>query len=243
MKRKTRNGNCRLNLLLKHITYITSVLLLVFLFGGNVNPLYGQQLHSQESKRSVVKTANSDRFFQEIDSRTHSVHEIHLTAGYSFNSTPGFWGKIPGAEMRLWTLRYNRKFLLVNGKHILEYVGELNFSVDYTLTASAPPYEPGSFSGFGIAPIGFQFNYNGENTVQPFVKTSAGFMHFKKQFPDERGTNLNFTLELGGGIEFVVGENISLSLGYKYHHMSNGQFGAVNPGVDSNIFYSGITIF
>ncbi len=68
-------------------------------------------------------------------------------------------------------------------------------------------------------------------------------MYFKKPFPDERGVPFNFTLELGGGIEIIILENISLTAGYKYHHMSNGQFGEVNPGVDSNIFYTGFTIF
>lgn len=68
-------------------------------------------------------------------------------------------------------------------------------------------------------------------------------MYFKKPFPDDRGVPFNFTLELGGGLEIVLLKNASLTLGYKYHHMSNGQFGQINPGVDSNVFYAGFTIF
>ncbi|MEL7834694.1 acyloxyacyl hydrolase [Fodinibius sp. Rm-B-1B1-1] len=167
---------------------------------------------------------------------------MNFIAGYSFASTKGFWGKIPEATLSIYTIRYNRKLATYNNRHLLEYVTEANLAANYTLS-DTPRYRSGSFSGFGITPIGFQLNINQNNIIQPFFKSSAGFMYFKKPFPDERGVPFNFTLELGGGIEVMVLENISLSAGYKYHHMSNGQFGEVNPGVDSNIFYTGFTIF
>ena len=68
-------------------------------------------------------------------------------------------------------------------------------------------------------------------------------MHLTEPFPDNRGTKFNFTLEIGGGIEIKLFNNAFMTLGYKYHHMSNGRLGRINPGVDSNVFYGGITIF
>lgn len=162
--------------------------------------------------------------------------------GYSFHSTRGFWGKIPEATLRLFALRYNRKLLTFKRRHLIEYVMELNLAANYTLS-NTPRYQAGTYTGFGITPIGFQFNFAQENIIQPFFKSSAGFMYFSKPFPDNRGVRFNFTLELGSGVEFVVARNFSFTVGYKYHHMSNGQFGKINPGVDSNVFYTGFTIF
>lgn len=181
--------------------------------------------------------------FQWIKSGQPEIHELHFVGGYSFHSTRGFWGKIPGGKLRLWGLRYNRKILSYSNKHIIEYVTELNLAVNYNLNSTPKGFGSGTFSGFGGTPLGFQINFHKQNLIQPFFKTSAGFMYLDKQFPDSRGTKFNFTLELGTGVEMMVTSNISFTLGYKYHHMSNFFFGDINPGIDSNIFYTGVTVF
>lgn len=199
---------------------------------------------SQTQNHAIQRESDSkfvDRLTWVNEMKT-DIHEMNFIAGYSFGSTKGFWGKIPKATLSIYTIRYNRKLITYNNKHLLEYVTEANLAANYTLS-NTRGYQSGSFSGFGITPIGFQLNINRDHIIQPFFKSSAGFMYFKKPFPDERGVPFNFTLELGGGIEIMILDDISLSAGYKYHHMSNGQFGEVNPGVDSNIFYTGITIF
>lgn len=201
---------------------------------------FAQTQYATKKNRSP-DTSFTDHF-EWITSRQFDLHEINFVGGYSFHSTKGFWGKIPDATLSIFALRYNRKLFIYKNKHILEYVGEVNLAANYELVATSES-QPGSYSGFGAAPLGFQLNLNHDKVVQPFFKSSAGFMLFKKRFPDKRGTMFNFTLELGGGLEFVIAENFSFTLGYKYHHMSNGQFGQINPGIDSNIFYSGMTIF
>lgn len=182
-----------------------------------------------------------DRFTW-ADNQQYDLHEFNFLGGYSFHSTRGFWGKIPNASLSIFTLRYNRKLFVFDEQHLLEYVGEINMSANYDVQESYQ-YKSGSFKGHGITPVGLQFNFNTKNVVQPFFKSSTGYMYFTEPFPDERGVKFNFTLELGTGLEFVVGQNLSLSVGYKYHHMSNGQIGKINPGVDSNVFYTGITVF
>lgn len=218
---------------------VIRIVLHIFLFLSITESIYAQD-------RSNVKNLESNSRFTDrlswIDKSKSNIHEMNVIAGYSFGSTKGFWGKIPEATLSIYTIRYNRKLATYNNKHVLEYVTEANLAANYNL-ADIPGYQKESFSGFGITPVGFQLNINRDNIIQPFFKSSAGFMYFKKPFPDDRGVPFNFTLELGGGIELMVLNNVSLTAGYKYHHMSNGQFGEVNPGVDSNIFYTGITIF
>lgn len=181
--------------------------------------------------------------FKWIPAANNNVNELNIIAGYSANSTRGFWGKIPSASLRVFGLRYNRKIIRVNNRHTIEYVAELNVPIKYKLVDTSHHYGTGKFYGFGITPLGFQFNWRTKNTIQPFLKTSTGFMYLDRRFPDDRGTRFNFTLELGGGVEIMLGEHLSFSAGYKYHHMSNFFFGEINPGVDSNIFYTGITVF
>lgn len=218
------------------------LLFLVLVSLGLSNHCYAQE---NEVKKSGDQNAFSKFIdhFSWVDQDAAGVHEVNFVGGYSFESTRGFWGKTPGAELRLFVLRYNRKLLYYNNKHLIEYVGEVNFSANYHIPSSAHILKTGQYSGFGLAPVGFQFNLRKDQPVQPFFKSSAGFMLFNERFPDERGTRFNFTLELGGGFEFIVFHDLSISLGYKYHHLSNGEFGEQNPGVDSNVFYGGITIF
>lgn len=222
------------------ILQLTCLLLLILLM-GEINISHAQSLRADKTVEKEPKTHFLDRFAWAGRQRT-DLHEFNFVGGYSFHSTRGFWGKIPEASLSILSLRYNRKLFVFDEQHLLEYVSELNISANYTVRESNQ-YKSGSFSGHGITPLGFQFNFNHTKVVQPFFKSSTGYMYFNKRFPDERGVRFNFTLELGTGIEFVIGKNVSMSVGYKYHHMSNGEIGQINPGVDSNIFYSGITIF
>lgn len=212
----------------------------ILLLWGMLNTSFAQ--HSVSNQHGSDAADSTEPALQWVSPHTPNVDEFNLTAGHSFESNRGFWGKIPQVTLSMFTLRYNRKLLTLNNRHLIEYVAELNVADKYTLT-STPRYRAGSFTGAGIAPIGFQLNLGMDNAVQPFFKSSGGFMYFSKPFPDDRGVRFNFTLELGGGVEFVIAHNFSFTVGYKYHHMSNGQFGQINPGVDSNIFYTGFTVF
>lgn len=219
-------------LTLKHFTLI--IIFIIISAGAALS-------QTVDSTKGTSDTRFSDRFSWVEKSENH-LHEMNIIGGYSFTSTKGFWGKIPQATLSLYAIRYNHKLFTYNTKHIVEYVTEANISANYTLS-NADGYQAESYSGFGFTPLGFQLNLNRYNTIQPFFKSSAGFMVFKKRFPNQQGTQFNFTLELGGGIEIMLLRNLSFTVGYKYHHLSNGQFGQINPGVDSNIFYSGLTFF
>lgn len=218
--------------------YIFAAFLL--LSSGSVQ-LISAQSQSLQTPSADMDSSFIDRFAW-TDPANANIHEINFIGGYSFHSTRGFWGKIPRAELRLFALRYNRKLFTYNKRHIIEYVTEINLAANYTIDPSQS-YRSGTYTGLGISPIGFQFNWGKSNIVQPFFKSSGGFMYFSQPFPDYRGVQFNFTLELGAGVELMLSENLSFSVGYKYHHMSNGQFGQINPGVDSNVFYTGFTIF
>jgi len=92
--------------------------------------------------------------------------------------------------------------------------------------------------GAGAAPFGLRMGAAFER-VFVFASGSAGFLVFESPVPTQNAALLNFTFDFGVGIEAVVGERWSLLGGYKLTHLSNGDRGVENPGVDSNMIYFG----
>jgi len=59
--------------------------------------------------------------------------------------------------------------------------------------------------------------------------------------PSERGAQVNFTFNVGAGVRVVLTPDLLLSAGYRYHHLSNGFRGQINPGVDANLLYFSVS--
>lgn len=98
-------------------------------------------------------------------------------------------------------------------------------------------------SSFGIGLIPIRLNipfFNRQNT--PFITATTGVFVVDKPFPDSRGTKLNYILEFGLGYRIALAQNRFLEFGYKLHHLSNGNTGMENPGIDSHMFFAGIVL-
>lgn len=176
-----------------------------------------------------------------IQPQTPHAHEFSLWGGYASESIQ-LWGKTPEATLSLIGIRYNRKFLKLYDS-TLEYSLEIDLYARYTYPEFTADRQINTVSGGGFSPLGFQLNFLDYQRLQPFLKTSGGLMFLSEPFPDYRGKKFNFTFEAGGGIEYMITSNASITLGYRYLHLSNGETGQVNPGIDSNFFYGGITFF
>ncbi|MEX1063180.1 MAG: acyloxyacyl hydrolase [Balneolaceae bacterium] len=68
-----------------------------------------------------------------------------------------------------------------------------------------------------------------------FVDMGAGVVFFDQPYPNDEGTLLNATVDLGIGYNFRLTETTKLRLGYRFHHISNGGGGVINPGIDSGL--------
>ena len=92
-------------------------------------------------------------------------------------------------------------------------------------------------TGFGISPLGYQFlkPINQENFLNFGIK--SGIMFMEKFFPTDKARRLNYTFDLSFSLQRFVLPKTSVSLGYKFHHISNAQTGKHNPGVDSNFIF------
>lgn len=176
-----------------------------------------------------------------ISGKNSGAHEFSILGGYAFDSFK-LWGKTPNATLGQIAFGYNRKMLRL-GQQMLEYRMEISIFSRITYPEFEPGRERVSLSGFGFAPLGFRMNFRQEDTVQPFLGSTLGFMYLEGPFPDERGKKFNYTLRAGGGIEFLILSRSSLSLGYTFFHLSNGDSGQVNPGIDSSFFFASLTFF
>jgi hypothetical protein len=107
-------------------------------------------------------------------------------------------------------------------------------------TGSIAP-SPSPTVGVGIAPVGLQFVYRTHRRMQPFFGGSGGLMAFPEPIPDGRGRGLNYTFDISVGIRYVLMTNRVLTVGYRFHHLSNGFRGDINPGFDANIIYIGLS--
>jgi lipid A 3-O-deacylase PagL len=94
--------------------------------------------------------------------------------------------------------------------------------------------------GFGLEPVGFDFNFRRRHRFQPVAGINGGFAKFTRDVPISNSNSFNFTFSLRGGIQIFTSESRSVTIGYRFHHISNANTGnPFNPGIDSNFIYAG----
>jgi len=172
-------------------------------------------------------------------------NEFSVWGGFSPDSSTEIkaLGRTPDVRFGLVSIRYSRRF---NNNDAVN----LKYTADITPAAFANYPDALSLNskrrsayGFGVSPLGLQANFRPRKTVQPFVGTSGGMMYFDKRMPNALGTRFTFTADIGAGVEIMLKEKRSVTLGYKYFHISNAGRGDLNPGIDNNLFYVGYTFF
>lgn len=94
--------------------------------------------------------------------------------------------------------------------------------------------------GFGLEPVGFDFNFRRRHKFQPVIGINGGFAIFRRDVPVANSNSFNFTFSLRGGMQIFTSQSRSVTIGYRFHHISNANTGnPFNPGIDSNFIYAG----
>jgi len=96
--------------------------------------------------------------------------------------------------------------------------------------------------GYGISPLGYQVIYQ-PNKFKLYGSLTSGLMLMSGTFPTDKGRRVNYSFDITMGIKKEIQENTFLSLGYRFHHISNAQTGSQNPGIDSNFLFLSIKHF
>ncbi|HWW74213.1 MAG TPA: acyloxyacyl hydrolase [Pyrinomonadaceae bacterium] len=175
-----------------------------------------------------------------------AANEYGFWGGGSFSS-PNVIGTTERVRLGLVAFRYAR--VVARGENLaLKYtldavpVASMSFPV-FETTAAGTREVRKTITGAGLSPVGFQLNFRRRERVQPFAQASGGFLFFGERVPDARGAQFNFTGDFGGGVQWKTGARRAWTVGYRYHHVSNGYRADANPGFDSNLFYLGFSIF
>lgn len=183
--------------------------------------------------------------------------KLHLW--YARSIRPGgILGTIRKNRLRLVGLQFHRRLLpttdqLANGYSAptLTYTANLipyasvhipQEAVPALYYTEGEPGQPLSTNGMGLYPVGLQVAIRPSSSLRPFLAGHAGVLYFFDPVPDERGKQLNFAVGIGGGLEISLAARTALTLAYRYHHLSNGFRGSINPGLDANVLYFGVGI-
>ena len=175
------------------------------------------------------------------------TNEFGIWTGYSPFS---FVLKGTSKDRQLFLLNFQYARTLVATRPLtLKYTAEavpvaLEFQpAQRYLVAGKPLNNPaGTFYGAGSSPIGVQANF-GPKRIQPFVNGSLGFLYFTRQVPILESSQFNYTITVGFGAQMFWRPGRSFTVGWKYHHLSNDYQGHLNPGIDSGVFYVGLSGF
>lgn len=170
----------------------------------------------------------------------------------------GGWAGFSPFSFKLKGVSENRKLFLLNLQYARTLLSTTPLTVKYTaeivpvaleiqptqfyVIGGKPLVNPsGTIYGAGASPVGFQGN-EGRRSVQPFANGSVGFLYFSQQVPLIGSSQFNYTVSIGFGAQFFRRSGRSFTVGWKYFHLSNNYQAALNPGIDSGVFYTGFSI-
>ena len=95
---------------------------------------------------------------------------------------------------------------------------------------------------FGFTPLMVQYKFlNPKRSWAPNILVGAGFAmtNWKDQATAELGSEFQFLLHFGGGVEFFRKQG-SYSFNYRLFHVSNGGIQRPNIGLNSHVFSLGL---
>jgi hypothetical protein len=170
----------------------------------------------------------------------------------------GVWGGYSPDSMEGIGKSLHRKFFELNGQYAITMWTGREVAVKWVseIVPLALLNEPNEYyfntkhvqTGFragattyagGVTPLGMQVNFRNGHRVQPFFDAHGGMLYFMRQEPVPQSSQFNFTFNFGTGVQWFTGRRSSVLIGYKYHHISNNETAAMNPGIDSSEGYVG----
>lgn len=180
-------------------------------------------------------------------------NEFGFWAGGSFKATTIFEG-LSDAEARdrkffIAAFRYGRT-LAANDSLAFQYTVDAipvavatGNIVSSTTAGGVTAFQRETAYGGGLTPIGFQLDFANGSRVHPFVHLNGGFLVFNKPVPLPDAGRFAFVGEAGGGVRIFTSERRAVTLGVRFHHISNGDRSGSNRGLNNFVIYGGFSIF
>lgn len=180
-------------------------------------------------------------------------NEFGFWAGGAFKATTVFGG-LTEAEARdrklfLAAFRYGRT-LAANESVALQYTLDVipvalasGNIVSSTTAGPVTAFERETTYGAGLTPLGLQLDFANGSRVHPFVHVNGGGLIFSKSVPLPDAGRFAFVGEAGTGVRIFTSERRAVTLGMRFHHISNGDRTGSNRGLNQFVFYAGFSVF
>jgi hypothetical protein len=97
--------------------------------------------------------------------------------------------------------------------------------------------------GAGFTPLGLQLDFANGSKVHPYAHVNGGFLYFNKSVPIEDAGRFAWVGEAGGGLRIFTSERRAVSVGVRFHHISNGDRQGSNRGLNQFVIYAGFSVF
>jgi len=220
-------------------------------------------LFAQNSDESQTSTTNSSRAkFVLPAPRDVNDSPYRLKRG---DNEFGFWGGFsPGATTVFGGLHddeaEDRKFFLAAFRYGRTLAANDGVALQYTLDAIPVAVATGTIVsrailgavstfnrktayGVGLTPAAIQLDFANGSKIHPFIHVNGGFLVFNKSVPIEDAGSFAFVGEAGGGVRIFTSDRKAVSIGLRFHHISNGDRLGSNRGLNQFVIYAGFSVF
>jgi hypothetical protein len=184
----------------------------------------------------------------------HGDNEFGFWGGISPKATTIFGGlhddEAEDRKFFIAALRYGRT-LAANDSLALQYtldVVPLAVATGTIVSRTTSPSGVDTFHretayGAGFTPAGLQLDFANGSKVHPFAHVNGGFLYFNKSVPIEDAGRFAWVGEAGGGLRIFTSERRAVSVGVRFHHISNGDRQGSNRGLNQFVIYAGFSVF
>jgi hypothetical protein len=115
--------------------------------------------------------------------------------------------------------------------------------VSRTIVAGVTTFRRETAYGIGLTPLGLQLDFANGSKVHPFIHINGGFIGFNKSMPIEDSGQFALVGEAGGGVRIFTSDRKAITLGVRFHHISNGDTSGSNRGLNQWVIYGGFSWF
>jgi len=183
----------------------------------------------------------------------HGDNEFGLWGGFSPAASTIFGGlhddEAEDRKFAIAAFRYGRT-LAANDSLALQYTLDAvplavatGTIVSRTTVGGVTTFQRETACGGGVTPLGLQLDFANGSKVHPFAHVNGGLLWFNKSVPIEDAGKLALVGEAGGGVRIFTSERRAVSLGVRFHHISNGDRAGSNRGLNQFVIYAGLSIF
>ena len=180
-------------------------------------------------------------------------NEFGFWAGFSPKATTVFGGlhedEADDRKFFLAAFRYGRT-LAANDSLALQYTLDAvpiaiatGVIVSRTTVGSVTTFQRETAYGAGVTPLGLQLDFLNSNKIHPFVHVNGGLLIFNKSVPIEDSGHFAFVGEAGGGVRIFTSDRRAVTIGLRFHHISNGGTAGSNRGLNQFVIYGGFSWF